>query len=80
MAGILAPLFRNVVISRPNPFKESDPEEVFRAFARYGGSCRLELDPERALRAALDAGSPSEPVLVTGSFYMISEVRRHLEP
>jgi O-acetyl-ADP-ribose deacetylase (regulator of RNase III) len=34
MAEILAPLFRSIVISKPNPFKESDPREVFEVFRR----------------------------------------------
>lgn len=80
MASILAPLFRSVVISRPNPFKESDPQAVFEAFRGRHPSCRLEVDPQAALRAACEAAGPGVPVLVTGSFYMISEIRRLLVP
>ena len=80
MAEILSPLFRSIVISRPNPFKESDPYQVFKAFGRRHASCRLETEPEAALRAACESAGPGVPILVTGSFYMISEIRRLLVP
>jgi dihydrofolate synthase / folylpolyglutamate synthase len=75
MADVLATRFRAVVISRPNPFKESNPEEVFAAFRARNPSTVLERVPEAALRAACAASGGTLPILATGSFYMISEIR-----
>jgi dihydrofolate synthase/folylpolyglutamate synthase len=78
MVEVLAPQFPHVVVSRPNEFKESRPEEVHRIFVRYGVTCTLEPDPERALDAACRAAGARGAVFVTGSFYMVSEIRRLL--
>jgi dihydrofolate synthase/folylpolyglutamate synthase len=75
MAEILAPAFRRIVISTPGTFKESDPEAVARIFAERNPETILVRDPREALRAAEDAAGQS-PILVTGSFYMIAEIRR----
>ena len=77
MAAILAPHFRDVLISTPGTFKPSDPASVEQAFARVHDSVELILDPQKALQRALELAGGTLPILVTGSFYMISEVRRH---
>ena len=72
MAGVLAGKFKETVISTPGTFKKSNPDEVFGVFDGAGIGCRLEKDPSRALELALSFG---RPVLVTGSFYMVAEIR-----
>jgi folylpolyglutamate synthase/dihydropteroate synthase len=39
---------------------------------------RLEKDPARALQLAREASGGTRPILVTGSFYMVAEIRRLL--
>ena len=78
MAEILAPAFTRVVISTPGRFKESNPREVAAIFAALNPGTVLEEDPGRALeRARLESGG-NRPILVTGSFYMVSEIRKLL--
>ena len=89
MARILSPRFERIVISTPGTFKRSDPEAVRREFATHQPNVVLERDPAKALDTLLASNSvrwereeaqsatPSS-VLVTGSFYMISEIRGHL--
>ncbi|MBI9105902.1 MAG: bifunctional folylpolyglutamate synthase/dihydrofolate synthase [Spirochaetales bacterium] len=72
MAEVLSALFNRVVISTPGTFKKSDPDEVFRIFSSTGISAELLKDPSDALDRALSYG---KPVFVTGSFYMVSEIR-----
>jgi dihydrofolate synthase/folylpolyglutamate synthase len=76
MARILAPGFREIIISTPGYFKESHPEEVFRIFRQYNSSTILEKDPSGALQKALQVAQNELPILVTGSFFMISEIRK----
>jgi folylpolyglutamate synthase/dihydropteroate synthase len=40
----------------------------------------LVREPERALEEARQASDGALPILVTGSFYMVSEIRRLLAP
>jgi dihydrofolate synthase/folylpolyglutamate synthase len=77
MAQILAPLFKRVVVTSPGNFKKSDPLAAFNAFARVGGSVRLEADTQAAARLALSYGGP---LLVTGSFYLAAEFIQVTQP
>ncbi len=75
MADALAPEFDGIVISPPGQFKKSDPEAVYAVFRSRNERTVFEPVPERAFETAL-ALSGGEPVLVTGSFYMIAEIRK----
>jgi dihydrofolate synthase/folylpolyglutamate synthase len=78
MAEILAPAFSHVVISTPGTFKESNPGEVAAIFSALHPRTSLEPDPARALEQARRLSGGIRPVLVTGSFYMLAEIRRLL--
>lgn len=76
MARLLAPHFDRIVVSQPGTFKSSDPEAVFQAFSSLHAKTVLETDAVKALEHARNGAKPPAVILVTGSFYMISEIRR----
>jgi dihydrofolate synthase / folylpolyglutamate synthase len=76
MAKILAPHFEKIIISTPGTFKESYPEKVYELFKKYSQDVHLEKDPIKAYKKALGFSKKEKPILVTGSFYMISEIRK----
>jgi dihydrofolate synthase/folylpolyglutamate synthase len=76
MAAILGPAFSRIVISTPGTFKESNPAEVADIFRAFSPRVELERDPARALHRARELSEGMRPILVTGSFYMVSEIRR----
>ena len=78
MAVILAPAFTRIIISTPGTFKESNPREVADIFRALNPSTLLERDPRKALHLARQESAGRRPILVTGSFYMVSEVRKLL--
>ncbi|MGC9311441.1 MAG: bifunctional folylpolyglutamate synthase/dihydrofolate synthase [Sediminispirochaetaceae bacterium] len=90
MAEILTSYTKRIIVSTPGSFKPNNPREVFDIFRRFTGEARFEPNPETALHAALTmagdagasgaSGSPGTllPILVTGSFYMVAEIRRLL--
>jgi dihydrofolate synthase/folylpolyglutamate synthase len=78
MASILAHRFPRIVISTPGSFKESDPDQVFKIFNGLNPDTLLEKSPEAALRRAREVSGGTRPILVTGSFYMVAEIRRLL--
>ena len=78
MASILAHRFPRIVISTPGSFKESDPDQVFKIFYGLNPDTLLEKSPEAALRRAREVSGGTRPILVTGSFYMVAEIRRLL--
>ncbi len=78
MAEILAPCFESIVISTPGRFKPSDPEEVCAIFRGINPRTVLRRHPMAALRWAQERSANALPILVTGSFYMVAEIRRIL--
>ncbi|HTX73722.1 MAG TPA: folylpolyglutamate synthase/dihydrofolate synthase family protein [Rectinemataceae bacterium] len=84
MAGILAPHFEEITITRPGDFKQSDPGAVHASFCRALGAseqrrCRLVEDFSTAIATALSRARDSgRPLLVAGSFYLCAEVAARL--
>ena len=78
MAEIMANRFETVIVSTPGSFKKSDPRSVFDLVAKYTAHTLFKPEPSKALKAALELSAGSLPILVTGSFYMIAEIKRLL--
>ena len=78
MARILAPAFREIIISTPGTFKQSDPEAVCRIFHHYHRMVVLEKNPSDALQKAREFAGSDLPILVTGSFFLVAEIRKLL--
>ncbi len=74
----LIPHFTRIIISKPDSFKKSDPAEIFRL--------AQSLFPEKAVYLIEDSRAAAEYamegkgiILVTGSFYLVSRIRRELD-
>jgi dihydrofolate synthase/folylpolyglutamate synthase len=78
MAEILAPAFKEIVVTTPGTFRESNAEEVQRAFGRLNPSTLLIPDTVEALARAQALAGTERPLLVTGSFYLAGLVREIL--
>lgn len=76
MAKLLSPHFNKIIISTPGTFKKSYPEDVYEIFREYSSNVYLIKDPAIAYKTALELPEEGTPVLVTGSFYMVSEIRK----
>ena len=88
MLRILADTFHRIIITTPGTFKESNVHELLRLCQAVGGTCELRVDPEDALRNALPSPAEKEAnatsgdrtlIVVTGSFYLVGEVRRIIQ-
>lgn len=87
MAEAVLRHFDRIVISTPGTFKPSNPRELYELFAYTAQRMvtegdldaspiiLLEPDPAQALLRAHDMLFDDEGLLVTGSFYMASEIR-----
>jgi dihydrofolate synthase/folylpolyglutamate synthase len=76
MAELLAPLFQWVIISTPGSFKKSNPREVYAIFQKFHPAVFLEENPSAALTKAYELATGTHPVFVTGSFYLIAEIKK----
>lgn len=78
MLDVLVPLCPRFVVSRPGTFKKSSPEAILRMLQERGVEVTLRLEAADALREARARCPEGSPVLVVGSFYLASEIRRVL--
>ena len=82
MAKILVPCFSLILVTRPGPFKISDPQKAYRAFSEHAGSCGKLVyieDTGEAIRQALAAAREKGlPALCIGSFYLASEAKEYI--
>jgi len=77
MAKIVYAHFSRIFITTPGTFKISNPALVYEAFAAQSNKAVLIEDTQMAVKEAVDfAHSKNIPVLGTGSFYLVSEIRK----
>jgi len=75
MAGAAHSHFAKIIITTPGAFKASNPEQVYNTFAKIAGEEKTLLvkDTREAVRLAK---KEMIPILGTGSFYLVSEIRK----
>jgi len=79
MAKIAHSHFAKIIITSTGNFKISSPAQVYESFAKIAGREKTELVPdiEQAIkRAQTYAHEKNLPILGTGSFYLVSEIRK----
>jgi dihydrofolate synthase / folylpolyglutamate synthase len=82
ITAALAPIALQFIVSRPGRFKPGDPQEVARRAVAAGREVIIDEEAPAALERArsLRPSGSSFPILVTGSFYMVAEIRRLVLP
>lgn len=79
IAPLFAGNFSDVFVTRPGTVKKSDIGEMERSFSRAGIPFTADEDFCAMIKAAVSASArKNAPLLVTGSFYLVSEVRKLL--
>ncbi|MFW5695152.1 MAG: bifunctional folylpolyglutamate synthase/dihydrofolate synthase [Alkalispirochaeta sp.] len=77
IARELARIASVFIVSRPGRFKPGDPADVFRRVTAAGYETILEETPSAAFaEARRRQGTGPHPIVVSGSFYMVAEIRR----
>lgn len=72
--------FGRITLTRPGDEKQSDPQLLQDAFTAAGHHFTYLADYRAAIHHALEeAGKEKAPLLVTGSFYLVAEVKKMLE-
>jgi dihydrofolate synthase/folylpolyglutamate synthase len=79
MAKIAHNSFAKIIITTPGTFKISHPAKVYETFVQQTGEEKTQLvaDTEEAVKEAVNFAKHRElPILGTGSFYLVSEIRK----
>ncbi|MCL2762047.1 MAG: bifunctional folylpolyglutamate synthase/dihydrofolate synthase [Treponema sp.] len=75
MAAMVLPHFSHIIITTPGSFRASDSEKVYEAF--LSDKTLFIKDTHKAIQQALETSREKQlPILCTGSFYLVSEVRK----
>ncbi len=76
--------FAKIFITTPGTFKASNPPQVYEAFASQATGqekTRLIADTREAVEEAMEFAAKNKlPILGTGSFYLVSEIRKIILP
>ncbi len=77
LAEILFPLAQKVILTWYPYFRAADPEEIFQRTSSLL-QARLEKEPsvEKAVRRALDLAGKTRTVVITGSLFLVGEVKK----
>jgi len=77
IAGILFPLATEVIFTEPrNPRAVSAPQ-LAEIAAHHAARSRIIADAEKALDYALAQSAPNDAIFITGSLYLVGQLRHH---
>jgi dihydrofolate synthase/folylpolyglutamate synthase len=73
---ILFPLAHTIILTQFPYSRAAGPQEIKQRSGKFQGMVRLEPDVTRAMRYALNAAGKDGAVLVTGSLFLVGEVKK----
>jgi dihydrofolate synthase/folylpolyglutamate synthase len=76
IAEILFPKASAVLLTRPDQFRAAAPETVRELALHLNTNIMIETEPEAALSRALQMASPPDAILVTGSLFVVGDIKR----
>ncbi len=79
LTRILFPLARTVILTGLPMARAAAPEDVLCLGPRRRGRVLIEPDPKKALEKAREVTPPGGSILVTGSLFLVGEVKRRID-
>jgi dihydrofolate synthase/folylpolyglutamate synthase len=76
IAGLLFPHAARVILSAPHTSRAISPQALAGLTAHHARHCEVVPEPEEALERALEHAQPGDAVFVTGSLYLVGDLRR----
>lgn len=74
--GLLAPLCVKMIFTNVDPLRGEAPEVLCAGAEKYCPDCVGEADVQKAFELALSSAGENDILLVCGSFYLVSEIRK----
>jgi dihydrofolate synthase / folylpolyglutamate synthase len=79
VAGLLFPLAVEAVLTAPSTSRAISATQVEEMAAHYANKSTTIADPEKAIEYALSKASSDDVILVTGSLYLVGQLRHYLK-
>ena len=77
IAGILFPLAVEVIFTEPHTSRSISASQLAEIAGHHAAQFTVISDSAQALAAALANAAPSDVICITGSLYLVGELRRH---
>ncbi len=78
VAGLLFPLAAEVVITAPSTSRAISASQLEEIAAHYANKSATIADAEEAIEYALSKASPDDVIFITGSLYLVGQLRHYL--
>ncbi len=77
VAGLLFPRAAEVIFTEPRTSRAISAVQLAEIAAHYAAQSSVIPDPEQALDYALSKAAPGDAVFITGSLYLVGQLRQH---
>jgi dihydrofolate synthase/folylpolyglutamate synthase len=77
IAGILFPLASEVIFTQPRTSRAISAAQLAEIAGHHAAMLKIIPDAEEALEDALARSAPSDVICITGSLYLVGDLRRH---
>lgn len=77
ISGILFPLASQVIFTEPRTSRSISAVQLAEIAAHHAAKFEIIPNPEQALQAALAKAAPADVICITGSLYLVGELRPH---
>ncbi|HUE42901.1 MAG TPA: folylpolyglutamate synthase/dihydrofolate synthase family protein [Candidatus Sulfotelmatobacter sp.] len=79
VAGLLFPLAAEVVLTAPSTSRAISASQLEEIVAHYANKSTTIADAEEAIEYALSKASPDDVIFITGSLYLVGQLRHYLK-
>jgi dihydrofolate synthase/folylpolyglutamate synthase len=79
VAGLLFPLAAEVVLTAPSTSRAISAAQLEEIAAHYADKSTTIADAEEAIEYALSKASPGDVIFITGSLYLVGQLRHYLK-
>jgi dihydrofolate synthase/folylpolyglutamate synthase len=79
VAGLLFPLAAEVVLTAPSTSRAISASQLEEIAAHYADKSTTIADAEEAIEYALSKASPGDVIFITGSLYLVGQLRHYLK-
>ncbi len=77
IAGILFPLASEVIFTQPNTSRSISASQLAEIAGHHAAGYKIIPDAEKALGSAMAEAAPDDVICITGSLYLVGQLRHH---
>jgi dihydrofolate synthase/folylpolyglutamate synthase len=80
IAGILFPRASEIIFTQPNTSRSVSASQLAEIVGHHAAHYKIIPEAEKALESAMAEAAPNDVICVTGSLYLVGQLRHHWQP